>query len=145
MSLLSKWEPLRDIEDLLSRPWSWPGGRTASLLSVSDWNPRVDISEADDHYQIKADIPGVAKDDLKVTVDNGVITIQGERRQEKEEDTKRLHRVERFYGSFTRSFSLPDDADAAGLKASAQEGQLSVRIPRKASAPSSTAVQVPVE
>jgi HSP20 family protein len=145
MSLLSKWEPLREIEDLMSRSWPWPGARGASLLSVSDWNPRVDISEADHHYEIKADIPGVAKDDLKVTVDHGVVTIQGERRQEKEDNTKRLHRVERFYGSFTRSFTLPDDADASGLKASAKDGQLSVTIPKQASSPSSTAVQVPVE
>jgi len=129
----------------MSRSWPWPAGRGASLLSVGDWNPRVDISEADDHYEIQADIPGVAKDDLKVTVDNGVVTIQGERTQEKEEDTKRLHRVERFYGSFTRSFTLPDDADASGLKAAAKDGQLTVTIPKKASAPSSTAVQVPVE
>jgi HSP20 family protein len=145
MSLLSKWEPLREIEDLMSRSWPWPAGRGSSLVSVSDWNPRVDISEADDHYEIQADIPGVAKDDLKVTVDNGVVTLQGERRQEKEEDTKRLHRVERFYGGFMRSFTLPQDADPSVLKASARDGQLTVTIPKQVGTPSVTAVQVPLE
>lgn len=142
---LIKWEPLRDIEDLFSRNWPWPGGRASSMVSLSDWNPRVDISEGDGQYLIKADIPGVAKDDLKVTVENGVLTLQGERRQEKEEENKRFHRVERFYGSFTRSFTLPEDADAAALKAVAREGQLTVTIPKKADSPSSNAVQVPVE
>lgn len=70
---------------------------------------------------------------------------KGGHRQDKEDDTKRLHRVERFHGSLTRSFTLPNDTDASGLKASARDGQLSVTIPKQASAPSSTAVQVPVE
>ncbi|KMM17949.1 Hsp20/alpha crystallin family protein [Synechococcus sp. GFB01] len=145
MTLLSKWEPLREIEELFNRPWPWPAGRGSALQGLSDWTPRVDISEDASHYAIKADIPGVAKDDLKVSVDNGVVTIQGERRQEKEEENKRFHRVERFYGSFTRSFTLPDDADASGLKATARDGQLTVTIPKRTSEPSSTAVQVPVE
>jgi HSP20 family protein len=105
----------------------------------------VDITESEGAYVIKADIPGVPKEDLKVSVDNGILTIQGERKQEKEEEGKRFHRIERFYGSFTRSFSLPEDADPAGLKAAATEGQLSVTIPRKSTTPSAPAVQVPVE
>jgi hypothetical protein len=77
---------------------------------------------------IKADIPGVAKDDIKVAFENGVVTVQGDRKQEKEEENKHFHRIESFYGSFTRSFSLPENADTAGLKAAASD-----------------AVQVPVE
>jgi len=129
---LIKWEPLRDIEDLFGHSLAWPLGRAQSMLGLGDWNPRVDISESNGSYIIKADIPGVAKEDLKVTLDHGVITIQGERKQEKEEDNKRFHRIERFYGSFSRSFSLPEDADATGLKATAKEGQLVVSVPRKA-------------
>ena len=87
----------------------------------------------------------MAKEDLKLTVDNDILTIQGERKQEKEEENKHFLRVERFYGSFIRSFTLPDDADAASPKAAAQEGQLTVTIPKKASAPSASTVRVPVE
>jgi HSP20 family protein len=142
---LIRWEPLKEIEELFGRSWPRPTIRTGQLLGVGDWNPRVDISENDGQYLVKADIPGVAKEDIKITVDNDVLTIQGERKQEQEEENKHFHRVERFYGSFIRSFTLPDDADAAALKAVAQQGQLTVTIPKKASAPSASAVQVPVE
>ena len=142
---LIRWEPLKEIEELFGRSWPRPTIRSGQLLGVGDWHPRVDISENDGQYLVKADIPGVAKDDIKITVDNDVLTIQGERKQEQEEENKHFHRVERFYGSFIRSFTLPDDADAAALKAVAQEGQLTVTIPKKASAPSASAVQVPVE
>lgn len=145
---LTKWEPLRDIESLFDRytmHLPWPASRSASLLGGTEWNPRVDIVESDDSYRIQADIPGVSKDDLKVAVQDGVLTIQGERKQEQEEENKRFHRVERFYGSFTRSFTLPEDADVSALKASAKEGQLTVTIPRKASSPASQEVHVPVD
>jgi HSP20 family protein len=144
MSLI-KWEPLNEIENLFGRALNWPITRTQPLLGVSDWNPRVDISESDGTYLIKADIPGVAKDAIKITMDNGMLTIQGERKQEKEEENKRFHRIERFYGSFTRSFSLPEDADPSAIKAAAEDGQLTVTIPRKEVAATTTAVQVPVE
>jgi HSP20 family protein len=142
---LIRWEPLKEIEELFGRSWPRPTIRTGQLLGVGDWHPRVDISENDGQYLVKADIPGVAKEDIKITIDNDVLTIQGERKQEQEEENKHFHRVERFYGSFIRSFTLPDDADAAALKAAAQEGQLTVTIPKKVSAPSPSAVQVPVE
>jgi HSP20 family protein len=142
---LIRWEPLKEIEELFGRSWSRPTIRTGQLMGVGDWHPRVDISENDGQYLVKADIPGVAKEDIKITIDNDVLTIQGERKQEQEEENKHFHRVERFYGSFIRSFTLPDDADAAALKAAAQEGQLTVTIPKKVSAPSASAVQVPVE
>lgn len=141
---LIRWEPLKEIEELFGRSWPRPTIRAGQLLGMGEWNPRVDISEDDGQYLVKADIPGVAKEDIKVTVDNNILTIQGERKQDKEEENKHFHRVERFYGSFIRSFTLPDDADSASLKAAAQEGQLTVTIPKKASAPSASAVQVPV-
>jgi HSP20 family protein len=77
---LIKWEPLRDIEDLVGHSLAWPLGRAQSMLGPGDWNPRVDISESNGSYIIKADVPGVAKEDLKVTLDNGVLTIQGEQK-----------------------------------------------------------------
>ena len=77
---LIKWEPLRDIEDLYGHSRAWPLGRAQPILGLGDWNPRVDISESNGSYIIKADVPGVAKEDLKVTLDNGVLTIQGEQK-----------------------------------------------------------------
>jgi HSP20 family protein len=79
---------------------------------------------------IKAEIPEVKKEDVKVTVDSGVLTIRGERKQEKEEKGKKFHRVERRYGSFTRSFTLPDNIDENTIKASFNEGMLNLQIPK---------------
>jgi HSP20 family protein len=145
---LTRWEPLKDIEDLFDRytmSLPWPRLRSSAIAGVAEWSPRVDIAESDDAYQIHADIPGVEKGDLNVSVQDGVLTIQGERRQEQRDDNARIHRLERFYGSFTRSFTLPADADIAGLKASSSDGQLTVTVPKKASSPAAEAVQVPVQ
>jgi HSP20 family protein len=145
MSLL-KWESVKDIEDLFERyTRSLPWARSQAWPGVGDWNPRVDISESDGTYQLKADIPGVNKEDVKVSLDHGVLTIQGERRQENKEDSGRFHRMERFYGSFSRSFTLPEDAEDAGLKAHSENGQLTITVPRKATVTESNAVQIPVD
>ena len=142
---LIPWESMKNIEDMFDRytralPWN----RASSWPLMAEWNPRVDISETDGTYLIKADIPGVEKNDLKVRLGQGVLTIQGERRQEQHEDHARLHRMERFYGNFTRSFTLPDDAEASGLVAEAHDGQLTVSVPKKVAAPSAEAIQIPV-
>lgn len=144
---LEKWEPMKGIEDFFDRYGrlaTWPTIRPWG--GFGDWQPRVDIRETDGVYQMKADVPGVEKDDLKVSLDQGVLTLQGERRQDTTEDRDRLHRVERFYGSFSRSFTLPADADERGLRASAKDGQLTIEIPKKASAAGlPPPVEVPVE
>lgn len=142
-------ETLKDVEELFDRytrtlPWPWPSGRSSSAVAMADWNPRVDIVETDGAYEIQADIPGVRKEDLKVTIDHGVLTVQGERQQERKEDDARMHRVERFYGQFSRSFTLPEDADTSGLKATATDGQLTVTVPRKGPAPSAAPTEVPI-
>lgn len=142
---LIPWESMKNIEDMLDRySRSLPWNRGSSWSMMSEWNPRVDISETDGTYMIKADIPGVEKKDLKVCLDQGVLTIQGERRQEQHEDHARLHRMERFYGNFTRSFTLPADAESSGLVAEAHDGQLTVKVPKKVATPSAEAIQVPV-
>ena len=79
---------------------------------MADWSPQVDITEDDKEYLIKADLPEMKKDDVKVTMENGVLCISGERKTEKEEKTKKYHRVERSFGSFEREFMIPEDADA---------------------------------
>jgi HSP20 family protein len=101
-------------------------------MATGDWAPRVDIAETDKEFSIKAEIPDVKKEDVKVLVDNGILTIKGERKQEKEEKGKKFHRVERFYGSFTRSFTLPDNVDESKIEASFKDGMLNLTIPKTA-------------
>lgn len=135
MSLV-RWDPFRELEDMserLNRVFARPAMRNNAgkeNLTVADWMPVVDISETDGEYLIKAELPEVKKEDVKVTVEEGVLTIQGERRQEKEEKGKRYHRVERSYGSFVRSFTLPESVDEAGVKAEYKEGVLHLHLPK---------------
>lgn len=146
MSLI-KWDPFREIENMFDRytkAVGWPGSGSQEVMTTGDWSPRVDIMENDKEFVIKAEIPEVKKDDVKVSVDNGVLTIQGERKQEKEEKGKKFHRVERYYGSFARSFTLPDNVDEAKIKATFKDGMLNLQIPKTAEA-KPKAIQVKVE
>ena len=99
-----------------------------SSVATSDWVPAVDIKEEDDAFMIVADIPGVDPKDIEVHMDNGVLTIKGEKESEKKEEKEGYKRVERSYGSFYRRFSLPDTADAEKITASSNHGVLEVRI-----------------
>ena len=140
---LMKWEPLREIEDMFdryTRAMSWP----SRAVTAGEWTPRVDISETDKEFVIKAEIPEVKKEDVKVTVENGVLTFQGERKQEKEEKDKKFHRIERFYGSFVRSFTLPDNVDETKIEASFKDGMLCLQIPKTGEA-KHKAIEVKVE
>lgn len=135
---LVKWNPFKEIEDVLDRyrrvgefPFRSLGGFEPSM-AMADWSPRVDISETDKEYTIKADLPEVKKEDVKVTLDHGLLTIQGERKQEKEEKGKRFHRVECSYGSFTRSFRLPENIKEADIKADYKDGVLTLSLPKSA-------------
>jgi len=132
---LVRWDPFRELEDMserLNRVFSRPSLRNSGKenLTVADWVPTVDISESDGEYLIKAELPEVKKEDVKVTVENGVLTLQGERRQEKEEKSKRFHRVERSYGSFVRSFSLPESVEESSVKADYKDGVLNLHLPK---------------
>lgn len=143
---LMKLDAWRDMEDMFERYFRRNGlPATASQESItgSDWAPRVDIAETDTSFEIKAEIPEVKKDDVHVSVDNGVLTLRGERKQEKEEQDKKFHRVERFYGSFSRSFTLPENVDADAIKASFKDGVLTVELPKtQASKPAAIAVRI---
>jgi HSP20 family protein len=103
-------------------------GESEESITLSQWAPLVDISEDAKEYLIKAELPEVKKEDVKVTVENGVLTIHGERKFEKEEKGKRYHRVERAYGSFTRSFTLPDDSESDNVVAEFKDGVLKVHL-----------------
>jgi HSP20 family protein len=133
---LTHWDPFRELEmmsDRLNRVFGRPQGRTDTgreLMTVSDWTPTVDISESDREYLIKMELPEVRRDDVKVTVEAGVLTIQGERRQEREEQGKKYHRVERSYGTFMRGFTVPDDVDPGKVSAEFKDGMLLLHLPK---------------
>ena len=128
---LIRWEPL-ELEDVQNRLSTLFGRRTNGRdeITLADWAPLADITEDEKEYLIKVELPDVKKEDVKVTVENGVLTISGERKFEKEEKKKKYHRVERAYGSFMRSFSLPDQADASKVKAEFKNGMLTVHLPK---------------
>lgn len=132
---LAKWDGFREMEDMFdryARALSWPRRGSQEIMATGDWAPRVDIAETDKEFSIKAEIPDVKKEDVKISVENGVLTIKGERKQEKEEKNKKFHRVERFYGSFTRSFTLPDNVDENKIEASFKDGMLNLIISKTA-------------
>ena len=128
---MSRFDPVRDLEDMtarLSRLMPPRETETGQSLVTADWAPVVDVQETDKEYLVKAELPEVKKDDVKITIDDGVLSIEGERRLEKEEKDKKFHRMERSYGKFVRCFDLPDDADEKKIAADFKDGVLSVHI-----------------
>ena len=116
------------LGSLFSRtPTQWPEGQEEPI-AVAEWAPLVDISEDDKEYLIRAELPDVKKEDVRVTAQEGTLTIMGERKFEKEEKGRKYHRVERAYGTFGRSFSLPDDASPAKVSAEFKDGVLTVHL-----------------
>ena len=137
MNGLTQWNPFREMDDLqrrMSSLFEWSPFRRGSLtpdeenISVPQWAPLVDIVEDDKEYLVKVELPEVQKEDVKVTVENGTLVISGERKAEKEQKGRRFHRVERYYGRFERSFSIPDDAEAAEVRAEFKDGVLRVHL-----------------
>ena len=130
------WTPFRDMEGIFDRYHRLldsrvPTGIAGQLAGKEwDWRPNADISETKEQYLIKADLPEVDKDDVQVSVENGMLTISGERRFEKEEETETQHRTETAYGRFVRSFTLPSDVDEAAISAESKNGVLKVRLPK---------------
>lgn len=121
-----KRTPFRDFENFMSG-WRWPLADEGMDFSRSmTWRPSVDISEAEKEFLIKLEIPEVKKQDLKVEVENGILSVKGERREEVED--KKRHRSERFYGKFERSFTLPDNVREDGVKADMKDGMLYVHL-----------------
>ena len=129
-----KWDPFKELEDVSNRlnrifgRFPARAGSGQEMLTLADWSPSADITETDAAYLIKAEIPGVQKEDVKVTVQDGMLTMQGERKMEKDEKGKKFHHIERSYGSFVRSFRIPDDADENSVKAEFKDGMLSVTL-----------------
>jgi HSP20 family protein len=100
------------------------------MITVADWVPPVDISETDGEYHITAELPEIKKEDVTVTLENGVLTLQGERKQEEEENGRKNHRIERSYGRFVRSFTFSDVVDDTKVRAELKDGVLHLHLPK---------------
>lgn len=146
---LIRWEPFRELDDIFARYSPFFGRQALTRQGTPEdaeapaWTPVANISETETDYLIKAELPEVSKEDVKVTVDENVITISGERRKEAEHKDEKVHRVESFYGRFSRSFRLPEDADINAIQAESRHGVLKVRVP-KTPAPKPKTVEVQV-
>ncbi|HEY5769313.1 MAG TPA: Hsp20/alpha crystallin family protein [Terrimicrobium sp.] len=136
MRTLTKWSPFREMETLQNRLTTLLGRplwRTSDdeLIETTEWTPLVDVTEDDKEFLIKAELPEVNKEDVKVTVENGALHIAGERKLEKEEKDKKYHRIERAYGSFERTFLLPEGMKGEDVTADYKDGVLKVHLPKK--------------
>ena len=145
MNNLIHWDPFRELNRLSNALGS---GRTELARSEGrEWAPAVDISEDDESFIITADLPDVSKEDVNVSVQHGCLTLSGERKLEKQEEDKekKYHRIERSYGSYTRSFSLPKNVDAAAVKANFQNGVLNIILPKVAAEEGPDKIQVEID
>ena len=145
MSLV-RWEPFSAMDEMLNRFPSFFGRLprfTGDTEAKFDWAPSVDISETGGEYLIRAALPAVKKEDVKVTVDDGMLTLSGERRQKEEQKDEKFHKVETYYGSFSRSFALPDAVDQAAIRAESKDGVITIRVPKtKAETRNPTSIKV---
>ncbi len=131
------WDPFRDfntsfenrLEKFFGRPQVSGNGDTESM-TITQWSPLVDITEDDKEYLVTAELPELKKEDVKVSVENGELTISGERKFEKEEKGKKYHRIERSYGSFLRSFTLPEGVSGEKVVADFKDGALKIHLPK---------------
>lgn len=144
-----QWNPLKERDELEHRLSTLLGHRASTgnggkeALTVTEWSPLVDIVEDENEYRIKAELPAMKKEDVRLTVDNGVLTISGERKYEQGEKREKHHRIERAYGSFVRSFSLPEDADGSKVTADYKDGVLHMHLPKSEKAkPKSIEIKV---
>lgn len=144
-----RWDPFRELEEVctrLNRLFTQPFGRRlaedeGSLMA--EWAPAVDVQETDGEYLIKADLPEVKKEDVRVELQDGMVCLRGERKQEKEEKGKKFHRIERAYGQFERRLALPSEVDPQKVAAEFKDGVLKVHLPKSPTAkPNSVEVKV---
>lgn len=131
---LTEWHPIHEMDDFFNRYGRLMSSRfpqTQNNTDVeTDWSPSIDISETKKGYLIKADLPDVEKEDVNVSFEDGALTIDGVREHRKEEDDETFHRVESFYGRFSRTFRLQDDVDESKIKADYKRGVLRVHVPK---------------
>ena len=132
MSLV-RWEPFSAVDEMFNRFPSF-FARSPRFAADSeprfDWAPSVDISETGEEFLIRATLPAVSKEDVRVEVADGMLTVSGERRQKEEENGEKFHKIETWYGNFSRSFALPDAVDEAAIRAESKDGMLTIHVPK---------------
>jgi HSP20 family protein len=138
MTVLTRWEPFREfstLQDRINRVFreSYTGSHDDSL-TTSSFAPAVDVYEDEHKVSLKIEVPGIEEKDIDVRVENNTLTVHGERKIEKEEKEENYRRVERQYGSFTRSFTLPQTVDNDNVSANYDKGVLKITLPKKAEA-----------
>jgi HSP20 family protein len=145
---LIRWEPFGAMDDMFNRFPSmlgrWPRLFGNGDLSV-EWAPSADISETEGEFLIRASLPGVKKEDTKVTIEDGMLTVSGERQQKEEQKNEKLHKVESFYGSFSRSFALPDAVDEKAIHAESKDGVLTIHVPKAKAAEATKPTMIKVQ
>ena len=132
-----RWEPLREFSTLqnemnrlFNTVFDTPSGGTGNGGTMRRWLPAMDLVETDDHFVLRADLPGMSEDDVKIELEDNTLTVSGERKAEHESNGEGFYRVERASGSFSRSLTLPHGVDAGAVAASFDRGVLEVRIPK---------------
>ena len=125
--MLSRWDPLAEIGRLQDQFARWAGQEQGTTFT-----PPIDIFDDNDAIVVKAEVPGMKPDDVHISVENNVLTMRGERKLERADKREGYHRIERSYGSFVRSFSLPNGVDGEHVEAEMSDGLLTVRVPKKA-------------
>ncbi len=136
MTVLTRWDPFRELETLQSRmsrlfEQQYGGGREEALMTSGAFVPPVDIYEDQHGIQLKLEVPGIDEKDLDIKVENNVLTVSGERKLEKEQKEENFHRIERRYGSFTRSFTLPNTVDTEHITADYNSGVLNIHLSKR--------------
>src|SRR4029453_12574990 len=128
---IMRWDPFRDLTTLHSRMNDLFGDSLARAEgNFGNWLPPVEILEKDENLVMRAEIPGMSEKDIDLTVENGVMTLRGEKKREKELENDNVHRAERYYGSFVRTFALPTTVDTDKIRAAYKDGVLEVLLPK---------------
>jgi HSP20 family protein len=136
---LVRWEPIREISSIQSEVnrlfdafFDTPAASRRGDARARRWLPAMDLTESGDHFVLRADLPGVSEEDIKVELEHNTLTVSGERKEVHESEREGYHRVERAFGTFSRSLTLPEGVDADGVTASFDNGVLEVRVPKPA-------------
>ena len=138
---LARWNPFREIDDVFDRYST--GSLKPMGESSQSWSPLADITESEEAFHVRAELPGVKKEDVEVSLSNGVLTLKGERKVEEETQDEKQHRIERFHGTFVRRFDLPDHIDQGAITAEYVDGVLTLTIPKmKEEIPETTKVEI---
>ena len=127
---LVHWDPIRDFDNLFRAGRVLPGARERA----SNWLPAIDVRESNDAYRVDVELPAVAPEDVEVSCKDGLLTISGERKHQRDNDDERVHRSERLFGRFARSFRLPDDADQDSIEATAEQGVVTISVAKRENA-----------